>query len=166
MQFQSSALLTLGHLDARTIVDEGQLLPSSLKISTLAVSSLALYQQDTMGNALSQLRLAVREFASVLASYKELSRKLQRSPGLPHANPTLPFWTVPASRLSKHLSSEQLPDYADIVIIGSGITGTSVARTLLLEGDPKLKVVMLEARETCSGATGRSDHSFSTSGST
>ncbi|KAG6333659.1 hypothetical protein ID866_5429 [Astraeus odoratus] len=51
--------------------------------------------------------------------------------------------------------------HADVVVIGSGISGASFARTLLdldqqreSEGKP-LTVVMLEARETCSGATGR-----------
>jgi hypothetical protein len=47
------------------------------------------------------------------------------------------------------------------VIIGSGITGTSFARAILghnsgndVQGKP-LKIIMLEARDTCSGATGR-----------
>ncbi|KAG9310367.1 hypothetical protein JVU11DRAFT_9500 [Chiua virens] len=50
---------------------------------------------------------------------------------------------------------------ADVVIIGSGLSGASFARTLLDlddegEDDAKpLKVVMLEAQDTCSGATGR-----------
>lgn len=41
-----------------------------------------------------------------------------------------------------------------MVIIGSGITGFSVARTLLAS-DPNLRVTVLEARTICSGATGR-----------
>lgn len=48
-----------------------------------------------------------------------------------------------------------------VVIIGSGISGASFARTLLdidqernHDSDP-LSIVMLEAQETCSGATGR-----------
>jgi len=41
-----------------------------------------------------------------------------------------------------------------VVIIGSGITGTAAARTLLANS-PDLRVAMLDAREACSGATGR-----------
>lgn len=41
-----------------------------------------------------------------------------------------------------------------MAIIGSGITGCSVARHLL-HGDDSLKVTVLEARTVCSGATGR-----------
>ena len=40
------------------------------------------------------------------------------------------------------------------MIIGSGITAASAARTLL-SLSPKLKIIVLEARELCSGATGR-----------
>lgn len=44
----------------------------------------------------------------------------------------------------------------DIAIIGSGITGTSVAGTLLSHPEGKgLRVTILDARGACSGATGR-----------
>lgn len=42
----------------------------------------------------------------------------------------------------------------DVAIIGSGISGTNLARNLLSKR-PNLKVVVLEARDLCSGATGR-----------
>ncbi|KAH7910011.1 FAD dependent oxidoreductase-domain-containing protein [Hygrophoropsis aurantiaca] len=75
-------------------------------------------------------------------------------PGLPSQDPTVSFWTVPAAPIADYQSQTTLPSHADIVIIGSGITGTSFARTVLSHGEP-VHVVMLEARETCSGATGR-----------
>lgn len=106
-----------------------------------------------MGNFFSQIRLAIREFSDLLASYQELSKRLQISPGLPVANPTLSFWTVPPSTVAKHVSN--LPPHADIVIIGSGLTGTSFARAVLTHGSEHLQVVMLEARDACSGASGR-----------
>lgn len=63
--------------------------------------------------------------------------------------------------VSRHLVNHQSPTFpseADIVIIGSGITGTSIAYTLLAElqslGQTQ-RIVILEAREACSGATGR-----------
>lgn len=42
----------------------------------------------------------------------------------------------------------------DVVSIGSGISGTSPAQTLLAKG-PELKVVLIDARSLCSGANGR-----------
>jgi len=49
-----------------------------------------------------------------------------------------------------------MPERADVVVIGSGVTGASVCRAVLRAGPgPELKVVMLEARSVCSGATGR-----------
>ncbi|KAF7368406.1 Fad dependent [Mycena venus] len=78
-----------------------------------------------------------------------------KDPGLPCPNPTLSYWTVPPSEISHWgADSATVLQEADVVIIGSGITGASVARSLL-RGDSKLQVVMLEAREVCSGATSR-----------
>jgi glycine/D-amino acid oxidase-like deaminating enzyme len=50
--------------------------------------------------------------------------------------------------------SPTLPKTSDIVVIGSGITGTSVAK-FLLDGSDVNHVTLLEARTLCSGATGR-----------
>ncbi|KAF2138999.1 uncharacterized protein K452DRAFT_290096 [Aplosporella prunicola CBS 121167] len=77
--------------------------------------------------------------------------------GLPVPNPTKSFWhSEPNEFLLGHRTTPDLPAEADIVIVGSGITGTSAAR--FLAEDPRAKgrsVVMLEAREACWGATGR-----------
>ena len=55
-----------------------------------------------------------------------------------------------------HRTTPDLPEETDIVIIGSGITGASVARYFAEDARAKdLKIVMLEAREACWGATGR-----------
>lgn len=73
---------------------------------------------------------------------------------LPCANPTTSHWQVPKSPLGDHLSNEVPPTSADYVVIGSGITGSSLAYRLL-ERKPSAKVVLLEARDACSGASGR-----------
>lgn len=74
-------------------------------------------------------------------------------PGLPRSNPTKPFWQRMPHALAEHQSP--WPDVpVDIVIIGSGITGTNVARCLLKQR-PRLKIALVEARTLCSGATGR-----------
>lgn len=81
-----------------------------------------------------------------------------------HASATLPtteytnsFWhSEPNEFLLGHRTTADLPAQADIVIVGSGITGTSAARYLAEDqrADGK-SVVLLEAREACWGATGR-----------
>lgn len=57
--------------------------------------------------------------------------------------------------------SSTLPETADIAVIGSGITGASVTK-MLLEKDRSSKVVVLEARSLCSGATGRNGGQLAT----
>src|ERR1700685_3606507 len=71
---------------------------------------------------------------------------------LPVSSPTVSYWQVPEHPLASYRST--FPASVDVVVIGSGITGISVARTLF-ELDPSLSVVILEARKLSSGATGR-----------
>lgn len=74
------------------------------------------------------------------------------SPGFPVKNYTLPFWLTEPSKIHKIRSAWQKT--ADVVIIGSGMTAVGLSRSLLAS-QPNLKVVVVEARELCSGATGR-----------
>lgn len=72
---------------------------------------------------------------------------------IPTEYSTRSYWHKdPSSKLLGHRTSSDLPSTADIVIIGSGITGTFAARELVAGGK---QVVMLDAREACWGATGR-----------
>ena len=73
---------------------------------------------------------------------------MKQSSGLPVAKPT-PLWSIPASPIQKESSSAALPANGYAVFIGSGITGKVFSRTLI-EVD-RLEVVMLEARDACSG---------------
>ena len=109
-----------------------------------------------MGGLVSKAKLVYYATVKLGETYDLLKNRLETPPGLPVENPTLPLWTVPAAQLPADPIGT-LPEHADIVIIGSGITGTSFAyNTLAHAGDVGLKIVMLEAREVCSGATGRS----------
>ena len=76
---------------------------------------------------------------------------------LPTPNPTKSFWhREPSGVLLGHRTTESLPVNADIVIIGSGISGACAAHYLHQDVQGRnLHVVMLEAREACWGATGR-----------
>ncbi|KAJ7442267.1 FAD dependent oxidoreductase [Mycena latifolia] len=112
-----------------------------------------------MGTALSRLRLALQSLRAISAAYEELNRRIEQSPGIPVSSPSTPYWAIPASPIAQHGAEAILPPYADVVIIGSGITGTAVSRTLFNgsseDAAAVLKVVMLEARDACSGATAR-----------
>lgn len=83
-------------------------------------------------------------------------------PGIPSRVSTESFWLKDPHPTLHKMQSSTLPERAEVVIIGSGITGTSVAKTLLEhikhpQGNSSNEplVVLLEAREICSGATGR-----------
>ena len=84
--------------------------------------------------------------------YEILRENISRPPALPHQAPTASAWQSPPSSIADAQSSV-LPGETDVVIIGSGITGCSVAKSLL-DGST-LRVVVLEARQAVSGATGR-----------
>lgn len=76
--------------------------------------------------------------------------------GYPATNPSKSYWIEEFdSPLKKYQDPNGLTSEADVVIIGSGFTGTSVASNLLLEHSTTKSVVLLEARDVCSAATGR-----------
>ncbi|KAJ7612698.1 nucleotide-binding domain-containing protein [Roridomyces roridus] len=116
-----------------------------------------------MGSTVSRLRLIYQTIKAISDSFSVLSTRIPLDPGLPVPNPSASYWCFPPSSLDAPVPGEDskalpLPPHADVVIIGSGIAGTAVARTLLdntKDLDPPLRVVMLEARDVCSGATGR-----------
>ncbi|KAJ9616951.1 hypothetical protein H2200_000671 [Cladophialophora chaetospira] len=81
---------------------------------------------------------------------------------LPSAKPTLSFWqTSYPNDLTHYRSSVSLPTHADIVVIGTGISGTIAVDELFRKAgttdsdSSKLNVLVLEARTLCSAATGR-----------
>jgi hypothetical protein len=76
---------------------------------------------------------------------------------LPTPTSSNSFWhSEPNEFLLGHRTTEDLPAEADVVVVGTGITGTSVARYLSEDGRAKGKsIVVLDAREACWCATGR-----------
>lgn len=85
----------------------------------------------------------------------QVKDRVSLTSGLPSINPTSSFWQRPPAPFAS-AQSDVLPSITDIAIIGSGVTGTSVAHALLASPTAsKIRVTILEARTACSGATGR-----------
>ncbi|KAF9890996.1 hypothetical protein FE257_005253 [Aspergillus nanangensis] len=79
---------------------------------------------------------------------------------LPVDNSTTPFWRkAPNPLLDELRTTPDLPEESDIVIIGAGYTGIATAYHLWKQLGPHDKpypaITILEARQICSGATGR-----------
>ncbi len=89
-----------------------------------------------------------------------MEKRAQIPVTLPVANPTVSYWQDPPSALADHRTTATLPATADTVIIGSGITGAAIAWHLLQGASTN--ILMLEARQACSGATGRNGMSLFT----
>lgn len=88
-----------------------------------------------------------------IASPHEFHSRALRQAEPPSLNSTRSYWLRnPSERLLGYRTTIDLQPTADVVIVGSGITGTFAAQELVSGGRG---VVMLEAREACWGATGR-----------
>lgn len=83
----------------------------------------------------------------------------------PVANSTVPYWRSELHPIDEYRSTERLPQVCDIAIIGAGFAGVATAYHLdkLYEGKERPSIVMLEARQVCSGATGRNGVSIALS---
>ncbi|KAF4959375.1 hypothetical protein FSARC_10751 [Fusarium sarcochroum] len=86
---------------------------------------------------------------------QQVKDRLCLTAGLPSNHPTPSYWQEPPASIAT-TRSDDLPSVTDVAIIGSGVTGTSVAHTLLNHPQAQgLRLTVLEARNACSGATGR-----------
>jgi hypothetical protein len=75
--------------------------------------------------------------------------------GLPVPNSTLSFWRTELHQIDDHRSTKDIPTDCDVLIIGAGYCGASTAYHLMNENPSPPSIVILEARQACSGATGR-----------
>lgn len=112
---------------------------------------------STVQNACFTIITALKALSGLNAQYLALLRRASAPPGIPVSNPTPSYWLddppfpdIPSIRPA-------LPEEADVVIIGSGITGAAIAKTILdlSSGGARPRIVICEARDLCSGATGR-----------
>lgn len=67
----------------------------------------------------------------------------------------LSFWRAKPHYLDTERTTEELPKECDVLIIGAGYAGVSTAYHLQNNDSFTQSIVILEAREACSGATGR-----------
>ncbi|KKY34864.1 putative fad dependent oxidoreductase [Diaporthe ampelina] len=124
---------------------------------------------------LKRLLSLFKSIRTLITILRELSNdwskvvdRARAAPGHPAAKPTLSQWQddPPHPELVDIQSPGGPPPAADIVIVGSGISGVAIARTALRELRRRGElgagrrgggggVVVLEARQLCSGATGR-----------
>ncbi|KAJ4152398.1 hypothetical protein NW754_004193 [Fusarium falciforme] len=82
--------------------------------------------------------------------------QIEADPGLPQSSSTISSWQVPFHPDVGRIQSEALPQFSDYIIIGSGVAGCGVVKSLLENSSPaQSSVTVLEARGLCSGATGR-----------
>ena len=88
----------------------------------------------------------------------EMNTSKQNTPAIaPVPNATLPFWRTDLDEIDEHRTTHHLPTECDILIIGAGFSGASTAYHLYknASSSPNPDVVMVEARQVSSGATGR-----------
>lgn len=129
-------------------------------------------------SVLTTLGVAIKILLKANDDLQEILKRASQPPGLPNPKPTASYWLddPPYPELVV-AQSAVLPGAADIVIIGSGITGAAVAWAILQQytsatdgadsdgrhakragyesSSSPPRVVVLEARSLCSGATGR-----------
>lgn len=88
-----------------------------------------------------------------MSSHRDLADKF------PVANAVPSFWRSEVGPIDTYRTTKELTGSADIVIIGAGYAGASIAHHVLEQSAqcnrPAPSMLILEAREACSGATGR-----------
>ncbi|WZH39262.1 FAD dependent oxidoreductase-domain-containing protein [Fusarium acuminatum] len=111
---------------------------------------------STVQSVTSTISAGLKTLASLHSEFSSLLTRAASAPGFPVPEPTQSYWLDdPPFPALCDIQDDDLPQEADVVIIGSGIAGASVAKSLLELSESKLRVVVCEARQLCSGATGR-----------
>ncbi|CAD0115504.1 unnamed protein product [Aureobasidium uvarum] len=114
---------------------------------------------DLIHKSWKTLRAAIKTLLDLNRTFEALVARVYQGSSLPCRDPTDSYWLEdPPFPELVNIHSEKLPERTDVVIIGSGITAAAVARSLLQESERKkqnITLTVLEARDICSGATGR-----------
>ena len=96
---------------------------------------------------------------------EKMISQMLATPQLPRQNPTEAFWQLPPHPTISETQSPELRKTIDYAIIGSGVTGCSIAKNLLEHTSlpPDASVTVFEARKLTSGATGRNGGALTSS---
>jgi glycine/D-amino acid oxidase-like deaminating enzyme len=70
-------------------------------------------------------------------------------------NGPIPFWRTDIGELDNHRSTPTLPEDSDVVVIGAGFAAAAFVTHLQSLSTSHHSITVLEARQLCSGATGR-----------
>ncbi|KAL7267579.1 hypothetical protein RUND412_009830 [Rhizina undulata] len=118
---------------------------------------------STLTSSLTSIKLLLTTLRTISTDFNTVLARIHATPGIPVGNPTTSFWPLltprPGLSALKPLAEQDTPDAGDpveIAVIGSGITACAIVKTLL--ASPKMsgkRIVIVEAREVCQGATGR-----------
>ena len=81
--------------------------------------------------------------------------RIMSSDEFPHPNGMPTFWTEGDSDIENIRSTDDLPSESTIVIVGGGYSAASLVTHILESYPDHPSVVVIEARQLCSGATGR-----------
>lgn len=73
----------------------------------------------------------------------------------PVADSITPFWRTDLHPLDTHRSTPDMPSETDLLIIGAGYAGAATAYHYYTSNPSPGSVLILEARQACSGATAR-----------
>ncbi|KAF4502786.1 FAD NAD(P)-binding [Fusarium agapanthi] len=76
-------------------------------------------------------------------------------PGLPVEGSPQSYWQHEAQKQELPPNTEPLPSSCDVAIVGGGYAGIATAYHILKTTSPLPSVFLLEAKDPCSGATGR-----------
>jgi glycine/D-amino acid oxidase-like deaminating enzyme len=101
------------------------------------------------------LRTLFKTIATLNKQFEAVLDRINHPPAAPSANPTTPYWHRDPPFPELVDIQGDIPETADVVIVGTGITGAAAARALVELSSKPLKIVVVEARQLCSGATGR-----------
>ncbi|KAJ5108063.1 hypothetical protein N7456_004738 [Penicillium angulare] len=111
---------------------------------------------------MSFARSVIQDACIPESARQQALNRIWSDPGVPQESTTSSFWLEKLHPRFAQPATSDLPPIADIVIVGSGITATSIARTFLQNRTKATEsshshpaIVILEARDICSGATGR-----------
>ncbi|EJP68488.1 FAD dependent oxidoreductase [Beauveria bassiana ARSEF 2860] len=104
--------------------------------------------------------IAAQISAGYSAGYNAFVNRALHAAATPVPNATASYWMSDPPFPSVNLNPRPLPDIADYVVIGTGLAGVAATKTLLeISQDQRtempLRVVALDARDVCGGATGR-----------